>query len=139
MVNVIYKRKLNESEEKTIEHFRYYFDLEAKRGCFALLSESVVMILPEEDSGEPERLEQDALEGIAQALSCHPDFSAYVMDDNFGIISMAGGVYGVTSAVVSEEEVRSGELSFPTALALRTLCLEACERGEVIAIVDSQL
>ena len=79
----IYKtlqRALSETEEKTIEHFRYYYD---NRKCFALIGEYVIAALSNENSASLEKLKQEALENISSVLNTPPDFSSYVMDDKF--------------------------------------------------------
>ena len=45
---VYYKRNFSETEEKTINHFRYYFD---NKKCFALIGEYVSDELSNENSG----------------------------------------------------------------------------------------
>lgn len=74
---MVCKRKLSETEEKTINHFRYYFD---NRRSFALIGEYVVVELSDENSGNMEKLEREALENVSQVLAYPPDFSTYVMD-----------------------------------------------------------
>ena len=128
------KTKLSETEEKTIEHFKYYFD---NKKSFALIGEYVVVELSEENSGNKEKLKQEALERISQVLAYPPDFSTYVMDDNFGLVIMNYGIYGLSPSPLSDEETESGHMNIDTALAVRSLCLKACENGKVIAVNDA--
>lgn len=130
---MVCKRKLSETEEKTINHFRYYFD---NRRSFALIGEYVVVELSDENSGNMEKLEREALENVSQVLAYPPDFSTYVMDDMFGLVSMNYGIYGISPEPLSDEETTSGKMNIAAALAVRSLCLEACENGEIIAIND---
>jgi len=46
------------------------------------------------------------------------------------------GIYGVSSETLSDEEIESGKVNIATALAVRSLCLDACETGDIIAIYD---
>ena len=130
------KRNLSATEEKTIEHFRYYFD---NKKSFALIGEYVVVELSDENFGNMEKLEQEALEKALQVLNYPPDFSTYVMDDMFGLVSMNYGVYGISPEPLSDEEIESGKMNIAIALGVRSLCLEACENGKIIAINDEVL
>ena len=130
------KRNLSETEEKTIKHFRYYFDNEKS---FALIGEYVVVELSDENSGNMEKLEQEALENVSQVLNDPPDFSTYVMDDMFGLVRMDYGIYGISPEPLSDEEIESGKMNIANALVVRKLCLEACENGKIIAINDNVL
>lgn len=127
------KRNLTEVEEKTIQHFRYYFD---NKGSFALIGEYVIVGLSNENSHNIEKLEQEALERLGQVLNYPPDFCTYVMDDRFGLVEMNYGVYGVSPELLSDEEIELDKMNLGTALVVRSLCLEACENGKIIAIFD---
>lgn len=135
----IYKtlqRALSETEEKTIEHFRYYYD---NRKCFALIGDYVIAALSNENSASLEKLKQEASENISSVLNTLPDFSSYVMDDKFGLVKMNYGIYAVSPQILTDEEIKQGKVDFATALGLRSLCLEACEKGNIIAVVDEEL
>lgn len=134
--DMVCKRNLSKTEEETIKHFRYYYD---NKKSFALIGEYVVVVLSDENSGNMEKLEQEALENISQVLNCPPDFSTYVMDDMFGLVEMNYGVYGVSSEPLSDEEIKSGKMNIDLALTVRSLCLEACENGKIIAINDEEI
>lgn len=133
---MVCKRNLSETEEKTIKHFNYYYD---NKTNFALIGEYVIVELSDENFGNIEKLEQEALEKVSQVLHYPPDFSTYVMDDMFGLVSMDYGVYGISPEPLSDEEIESGEMNIGTALAVRSLCLKACENGKVIAINNVSL
>lgn len=130
------QRSLSETEEKTIEHFRYYYD---NRKCFALIGEYVIAALSNENSASLEKLKQETLENISSVLNTPPDFSSYVMDDKFGLVKMNYGIYAVSPQILTDEEIKQGKVDFATALGLRSLCLEACEKGNIIAVVDEEL
>ncbi|MDE7422203.1 MAG: hypothetical protein K2N51_00660 [Lachnospiraceae bacterium] len=135
-IHKVVQRNLSEIEEKTIEHFRYYYD---NRKCFALIGDYVVAILSDDNSANPEKLKQETLDNISHLLNTPPDFSTYVMDDMFGLVEMNYGIYAVSPEPLSDEEISSGEVDIATALAMRSLCLEACEAGRIIAINDEEL
>lgn len=130
------QRNLSETEEKTMEHFRYYYD---NKKCFALIGDHVVAVLSDDNSASLEKLEQEALDNISQLLNTLPDFNTYVMDDMFGLVEMNYGLYAVSPAPLSDEEIESGKVDIATALAMRSFCLEACETGKIIAINDEEL
>lgn len=133
---MVCKRNLSETEKKTIKHFRYYFD---NKKNFALIGEYVVVELSDENSGNMEKLEQEALENTSRMLNNPPDFSTYVMDDMFGLVKMNYGIYAISPEPLSDEEIASGKVNIAIALAVRSLCLEACENGTIIAINDEEL
>lgn len=135
-IHKVVQRNLSEIEEKTIEHFRYYYD---NRKCFALIGDYVVAILSDDNSANPEKLKQETLDNISHLLNTPPDFSTYVMDDMFGLVEMNYGIYAVSPEPLSDEEISSGEVDIATALVMRSLCLEACEAGRIIAINDEEL
>lgn len=130
---MIDRKNLSEAEEKTIEHFRYYYD---DKRSFALIGEYVIVALSHENAGNMEKLEQEALENISKVLAYPPDFRTYVMDDSYGLVEMNYGIYGVSPEPLSEEEIASGKMNIGIALVVRSLCLEACENGKILAIVD---
>ncbi len=130
------QRNLSETEEKTISHFRYYFD---NKKCFALIGDYVIAELSGEHSGNPEKLEREASKSMEDLLNTPPDFSTYVMDDMFGLVVMDYGIYAISPDKLSDEEIASGDVNIKTALAMRSLCLKACETGEWIAINDEEL
>ncbi len=133
---VLPKRNLSETEKETIKHFKYYFD---NKKCFALIGEYVVVVLSDENSGDMEKLEQEALKNVSQVIKYPPDFTTYVMDDMFGLVEMNYGVCGISSEPLSNEEVEAGKMDISLALMVRSLCLEACENGKIIAINDEVL
>ena len=135
-IHKIVKRNLSEIEEKTLEHFRYYYD---NRKCFALIGDYVVATLSDENSRSLEKLVQEASDNITHLLNTPPDFTTYVMDDMFGLVEMNYGIYAVSPEKLSDEEIASGEVNIATALAVRSLCLEVCEAGKIVAINDEEL
>lgn len=131
----IVAKELSEAEKRTIEHFRYYFD---ERRCFALIGEQVVVELAEEHAGSLPELAREAVEKMRALIDTPPDFSTYVMDDEYGLVVMDYGVYGVSRERLTLEEIDSGSMDLAGALAVRSLCLEACERGRILAINEDE-
>ena len=129
IVKKLVQRNLTETEEKTIAHFRYYFD---DRTCFALIGDYAIALL--DPSRDPEQLAREASGHMAQLLHTPPDFRTYVMDDRFGLVSMDFAIYGVSPEELSVEEIESEHMNVGTALLVRTCCLEACETGRVLAV-----
>ncbi|MBD5102598.1 MAG: hypothetical protein HDT27_07905 [Subdoligranulum sp.] len=130
------EKTLTETQEETIRRFRYYYDC---KKCFALIGDYAVAVLSDEFSGQVEKLEREARENFSALLNIPPDFSTYVMDDQFGLVEMACGIYAVSPEKLSEEEISSGKVSIRTALAMRGFCLEACRAGTILAINDEAL
>ncbi|MCI8602214.1 MAG: hypothetical protein HFE45_11620 [Oscillospiraceae bacterium] len=126
-------RELTETELQTIAHFRYYYD---QKKCFALIGGYAAAVLSDDRAGSLEKLRQEALENMASLLNVPPDFSAYVMDDGFGLAEMDFGIYAVSPSPLSDEEIAANRMGVAAALAARSACLEACSAGEIIAIVD---
>ena len=60
------KKNLSETEEKTINHFRYYFN---NKKSFALIGEYVVVELADENSGDIAKLEQDSRRNSVEGSS----------------------------------------------------------------------
>lgn len=135
-VHKIVQRELSEIEEKTINHFRYYYD---NKKCFALIGDYVIVTLSDDNSANLNRLKEETLDKISHVLNTPPDFRTYVMDDMFGLVTMNYGICAVSSEHLSDGEIESGKVSIATALVIRSLCLEACEAGNIIAINDEEL
>ncbi len=135
-IHKIVQRDLSEIEEKTINHFRYYYN---NKKCFALIGDYVVVALSDDNSSNLEKLKQETLEKISQVLNTPPDFSTYVMDDRFGLVVMNYGIHAVSPEQLSDGEIETEKVKIATALIIRSLCLEACEAGNIIAINDEEL
>ena len=134
-IHKLVPRPLTQEETETIEHFRYYFSF---RKTFALIGRHTAAVLGEDGGAGLEALRQTALAAMSALLQRPPDFSAYVMDDGFGLTAMDGEIYTVSPERLSQEEIASGKFAFPGALVLRNQCLEACEAGDILAIVTEE-
>ncbi|MBR5125957.1 MAG: hypothetical protein IKU68_04390 [Oscillospiraceae bacterium] len=117
--------ELTVAEQKSIERYAYYTD---KQICFACLDEGVMVdLLDMEDNTLPTLIET-ALNCMEYALSVMPDVWPYHMDDGHHMVWMNGPVVAISPEKVSWLDP---ELTF----ALRRKCLDACEKGEIIALV----
>ncbi len=132
----IVPRALSETETKTIEHFRYYYN---RKKCFALIGDHVAVTLPDGLSRDLDRLMQEARDRMSRLLDAPPDFSTYVMDDAYGLVAMGEEIYAISPEPLSAEETEGGKVSIATALAIRSLCLDACSAGQIIAVNDEEL
>ena len=117
------ERELTENELLTVERFRSYTD----GVSFALIGDNVTVMLDEVESNDEELLKSEAQKLMSELLHMHPDFDVIHMDDGSTMILMNTGVVAFSSV----DPVSSG---MRLHLELRGMCLEACERGEVIAV-----
>lgn len=115
-------RELTEEEIQSMQKFRSYTD----GVSFACIGQRVMVIIPDETSHDVEVLKEQALQYMDEAISTHPDFTVYEMNDGHVLLSLDSGVFAF-----SEEPCRSG---MAVNFALREECLEAAEKGEIIAI-----
>ena len=116
-------RELTENELLTIERFRSYTD----GVSFALIGDNVTVILDEAERNDAELLKSEAKRLMSELLQMHPDFDVISMDDGSTMILMNTGVVAFSSV-----DPESSGMSLY--LELRGMCLEACERGEIIAV-----
>ena len=121
-IEKIVDRDLTVEEIASMKKFRSYTD----GVSFACLRERVMVMLPEEPSKDAETLKEKALACMRQALSEHPDFSVYEMEDGHLLLFLNSGIFSF-SAEPCEEGVAAD-------LALRGECLDAAEKMEVIAV-----
>ena len=117
-------RELTATEIESIKHFIFYTD----GVSFACLRERVMAILDDEPSKDVEKLKECAERHMEYALSVMPDVWPMKMDDGYLMVCMPGDIY-----VISAE--KSYYHSPMSSFMLRGDGLEACEKGEVIAVV----
>ncbi|MBQ5808722.1 MAG: hypothetical protein IIW21_03070 [Clostridia bacterium] len=117
------ERELTENELLTVERFRSYTD----GVSFALIGDNVTVMLDEVESNDVELLKSEAQKLMSELLHMHPDFDVIHMDDGSTMILMNTGVVAFSSVDPASSGMRLH-------LELRGMCLEACERGEVIAV-----
>ena len=117
-------RELTAAEIESIEHFIFYTD----GVSFACLQERVMAILDDEPDKDVEKLKACAERHMDYALSVMPDIWPLNMDDGYQMVCLPGDIY-----VIGTE--RSYHHSPMSGFLLRADGLEACEKGEVIAVV----
>lgn len=116
-------RELTQGEIESIERFYSYTD-----GIgFACIEASVMVMMPDGMSNDPERMSSAAQSIMEQALCEHPDMETFHMDDGFYMVALPAGIFAIS------EEGCEGTLA--QLLSLRGRCLGACERSEVIAVI----
>ena len=121
-IEKIVDRELTVAEIESMKKFHSYTD----GVSFACLRERVMVMLHDEPSTDVEKLKAKALERMRQALSEHPDFTVYDMEDGRLLLFLNSGIF-TFSAEPCEEEMAVD-------LALRAECLDAAEKMEVIAV-----
>ena len=121
-------RELTQNELNSIHHYLYYTDSAIR---FACLREGVMVDLDEEETDDVEELMEAARACMGHALSVMPDVWPYYMDDGCQMVTMNGPVAAFTREPVPR---MTSTLTF----ILRAECLEACEAGEIIAIVTKE-
>ena len=126
-------RELKEAETQTIQRFQYYFEGAAQ---FVLIGDHVIVAPGGEKQTDIETLKKAARRAARNTLSRHPDFSAYRMDDGFGIVVMnKGSVIGISSQKLEEPGTEEQPVSMETAFSIRGEILEACSNLNLIALV----
>ena len=117
------ERELTEKELCSIERFRSYTD----GVSFALVGDDVTVMIDDTETNDPEELKAAAIRTMNELLTQHPDFDVFKMDDGCTMILTVPGVISFSST--------NPELSgLALHLMLRQMCIEASERGEVIAV-----
>lgn len=127
IVNLL-DRELTENELKSIHHYLYYTDSSIR---FACLREGVMVDLDEEETDDVTALKEAAQGCMDHALSVMPDVWPYYMDDGHQMVQMNGPVIAFTPKPVPC-------LTSAMTFLLRAECLDACETGEIIAIVTKE-
>ena len=105
-------------------------------GDFAMIGENVFLSLDNADvAKDPQGACQEAREQMKSILNRHPDFSTMIMKDNHMLILMEfAGAFG--REALSKEECKDSKTRLAHSLALRNELLAACEKGEILALVD---
>ncbi|MGI6743242.1 MAG: hypothetical protein ACOX4O_06255 [Eubacteriales bacterium] len=127
------EREFTKIEEETIAKFRYYFD---EKTQFALIGEKTVVGFSKEGDLDEEKATKLVKKSTRKALSSHPDFSAYTMDDDYGLVILScGGIFIRSEDILSDEEIESGDVNLGRAVSLKNEALDCCENPEIIAFV----
>jgi hypothetical protein len=121
IVSVI-DRELTVEEIESMNKFRTYTD----GVSFACLQPRVMVMLHDEPSHDVNKLKAKALEHMKEALSEHPDFTVYNMDDGHVLVFLNSGIFAFSKAPCKE--------NMTVNMALRSLCLDAAEKMEIVAV-----
>ena len=105
-------------------------------GDFVMIGENVFLTLDNVDvSKDIEGVCQQAKAQMQSLLNQHPDFSTFFMLDNHVLI-LVGNAIAFGREEISKEEYENPTIRFAHSLDLRGELLEACEKGEILALVD---
>lgn len=115
-------RELTEEEIASMKKFRSYTD----GVSFACLRERVMVMLHDEPEKDVEKLKAKALEHMGEALSSHPDFTVYQMEDGHILLFLDSGIFTFSKEPCAE--------SMAVNLVLRQECLDAAGKKQVIAV-----
>lgn len=126
IVSVV-NRELNDREITSIRQFRSYTD----GVSFACLRSRVMVMLHDESSKDIEKLKAKTREHMETALSEHPDMTTWDMDDGYTMVGLPSGIFAISET--------TGCNNISTYFSLRGECLDACERGEIIAIAYEEV
>ncbi|MBR5273566.1 MAG: hypothetical protein IKU25_09305 [Clostridia bacterium] len=127
-------RKLTEEELEGIKRSDKYLN---GWGDFAMISNNVFIVLKKNDVAQgTDNACCEAKEKMEQVFCQHPDFTTFHMDDGH-VLLLLGGIVGVFSKEeIADEDYNDSDKHFKLALSLRSEIFEACEKEEIIALVD---
>jgi len=116
-------RALTDREVASMHQFRSYTD----GISFACLGEGVMVMLHDVPEKDAQLLKEAAEERMDRALSVHPDFYTWTMDDGCQMVCLLhGGIFTMSAEPEGD--------NLGVYLGLRGAGLNACEQGEVIAV-----
>ncbi len=123
-IRKVVEREFTKEEQYTIENVGKYM-----WGTMALIGNNSGIIFLEADNAKftDEELISRAKNYMEDIISTHPDFESYDMKDGACLILMESGF------AFSEPDMPA---TIGTKLMTRGQLLEACEKGEIIAIVE---
>ena len=127
-------RKLTEKEQLGIQMVERYLN---GWGDFAMLNDHV--FVPLNDTKVSDGIDvakEKVFESIDKMQSAHPDFSSYLMKDDHVLVLVRDLVGAFDRQVTSVEEYNNKGINFQKVMTLRNELFEACEQGEIIALVD---
>lgn len=129
-------RELTEKENDLINHFTYYV---ASKDPFCIISDNSVIVLKNDeiDGKTDDEIKEYALDNIDEMLSSQPDFTSFIMDDGYGLVSMMNGIFGITE-MLGEKVTEDDEIELGTVLEVRENILDACENNGVLALVKPE-
>ena len=126
-------RELRKEETSAIEHFKYYTD---NKESFVCIGDNVIVPVSNNNSGNMKKMLSEAQETMNMTLNSHPDFEYYTMDDGHFMVMMSEGPVAISPKKYDEYDLSGDNAEMALALCFRNECLEACEKAEIIAVVD---
>jgi len=106
-------------------------------GDFAMIFDNVFVVLKKNDVAQGiAKACSEASKKMKQVFNQHPDFTTFHMDDGHMLL-LLGDLVGVFSKEeITEEDYNDSDKHLGLALSLRSEAFEACEKKEIIALVD---
>lgn len=127
-------RKLTEEELEGIKRSDKYLN---GWGDFAMISNNVFIVLKKNDVAQgTDNACCEAKEKMEQVFCQHPDFTTFHMDDGHVLLLLGGLVGAFSKEEIADEDYNDSDKHFKLALSLRSEIFEACEKEEIIALVD---
>ena len=103
---------------------------------FAMIGENVFLALDDVDvSKDAEGACQRAKARMRSILKRHPDFSTHFMKDEH-VLVLVGDAGAFGREAICGEAFNDSKVRISHSLALRGELLAACEKGEILALVD---
>lgn len=133
--------ELSEAAKETIQHVHYYMN---GKNSFILLSDQVDY-MTNVNPVEGKEIYLDKLIEIAdevtdEALSYHPDFSKYRMDDGMFAVELFNSIWCFCKpSEFNDSYDVDGSPSLGAALGMRQMILDTCEEGKVLGFVVNDL
>lgn len=122
-------RKLSVEEKAGIKRVLSYIDGGVN---FVMLSENVFMFV-DSNVSDAESVIKEVEDKAEEIFYDHPDFTTYYMQDKRMLLVMGeAGAFGKDE--ISEEEYEKKR--FISGMRLRDEVFDACERAEIIAIIE---
>lgn len=126
--------KLTENVKLGIQRTEKYLN---NWGDFAMIDENVFIPLEKTKLKDGiEVVKQEVNEIMDRIFGMHPDFNCYLMNDNYMLVLVCGIAGVFDKEKMSDEDYGNQAVRFERAMILRNKLFEACERREILALVD---
>jgi len=106
-------------------------------GDFAMIFDNVFVVLKKNDVAQGiAKACSEASKKMKQVFNQHPDFTTFHMDDGHMLLLLEDLVGVFSKEEITEEDYNDSDKHLGLALSLRSEAFEACEKKEIIALVD---
>jgi len=106
-------------------------------GDFAMIFDNVFVVLKKNDVAQGiAKACSEANKKMKQVFNQHPDFTTFHMDDGHMLLLLEDLVGVFSKEEITEEDYNDSDKHLGLALSLRSEAFEACEKKEIIALVD---